>query len=62
LISERLGTLSLNENGLPPQLRKANKIKTITGTLQIEGNTPSEEQLSTHLDGKRVLRSYSLMS
>jgi len=57
LISERLGALSLNENGLSPQLRKTNKIKTITGTLQIEGNTLSEEQVSALLDGKRVLGS-----
>ncbi len=57
LISERLGEFSLNENGLSPQLRKTNQIKTITGTLQIEGNTLSEEQVSAILDGKRVLGS-----
>ena len=57
LISEKIGELQLWENGLSPQLRKTNKIKTITGTLQIEGNTLTEEQVSAILDGKRVLGS-----
>jgi Fic family protein len=55
LISEKLGELSLNANTLSPQLRKTNKIKTITGTLQIEGNTLTEAQVSAILDGRRVL-------
>jgi len=57
LISEKIGELSLKQNQLSPQLRKTNKIKTITGTLQIEGNTLNEEQVSAILDGKRVLGS-----
>ncbi len=57
LISEKVAELSLAEHRLSPQLRKTNKIKTITGTLQIEGNTLSEEQVSAILEGKRVLGS-----
>jgi len=57
LISEKITELQLNEHTLSPQLRKTNQIKTITGTLQIEGNTLSEEQVSAILDGKRVLGS-----
>jgi Fic family protein len=38
-----------------PQLRKVNRIKTITGTLQIEGNSFTEEKVTAILEGKRVL-------
>ncbi|MEA3465145.1 MAG: Fic family protein [Thermodesulfobacteriota bacterium] len=55
LISEKIGELKTSYNIISPQLRKKNKIKTITGTLQIEGNTLTEEQVSAVLDGKRVL-------
>ena len=40
-----------------PQLRKQNRIKTITGTLQLEGNTLTEGQVSAILEGKQVLAS-----
>ncbi len=36
-------------------LRKQNRIKTITGTLAIEGNTLSLEQVTAILEGKPVL-------
>lgn len=36
-------------------LRKKNRIKTITGTLAIEGNTLDAEQVTAILDGKRVM-------
>ena len=38
-----------------PKLRKKNRIKSITGTLQIEGNTFSEEKITNVINGKRVL-------
>ena len=38
-----------------PKLRKQNRIKTIRGSLQIEGNTLSEEQITAILENKRVL-------
>lgn len=57
LISEKVGVLSMQGDWQSPQLRKTNQIKTITGTLQIEGNTLSEAQVSAILDGKRVLGS-----
>jgi len=41
------------EDGL--KLRKANRIKTIHGSLAIEGNTLSEEQITAILEGKRVV-------
>lgn len=37
------------------RLRRANRIKTIQGSLAIEGNTLSEEQITAILAGKRVL-------
>jgi len=55
-IAERLGEIkSINSEMNTPQLRKKNQIKTITGTLQIEGNTFSEEKVTAVLEGKRVL-------
>jgi len=38
-----------------PKLRRQNQIRTIRGSLAIEGNTLSEEQMTAILDGKRVL-------
>src|SRR5690554_587529 len=40
-----------------PQLRKQNRIKTITGTLAIEGNSLTEEQVTAIVDGKPVMGS-----
>lgn len=37
------------------QLRKKNRIKSITGTLQIEGNSFSEEKITNFVNGKPVL-------
>lgn len=39
----------------PTALRKKNRIKTIQGTLQIEGNTLSVEQITAILNNQRVL-------
>jgi len=41
------------EDGL--KLRKANRIKTIHGSLAIEGNTLSESQITAILEGKRIV-------
>ncbi len=40
-----------------PMLRKKNRIKTLAGTLEIEGNFLGEEKITAILDGKRVLGS-----
>ena len=56
-ISEQVGELSASAVLASPQLRKQNRIKTITGTLAIEGNTLSEEQITAIVDGKSVLAS-----
>ena len=40
-----------------PKLRKENFVKTITGTLEIEGNTLGVEKITAIMDGKRVLGS-----
>jgi len=56
-ISEQVGFVQRDFLDASPQLRKANRIKTITGTLQIEGSTLSEAQVSAVLDGKPVLAS-----
>jgi Fic family protein len=46
LISERTGSL---------RLRRINRIRTIHGSLAIEGNTLSEAQITAILEGKRVV-------
>jgi len=56
-VSEQVGFVQRDFLDASPQLRKANRIKTITGTLAIEGSTLTEEQVSAVLDGKRVLAS-----
>jgi len=55
-ISEKIGeanTLFLDKQS--PQLRKQNKIKTIHSSLQIEGNTLSEEQITALIENKRII-------
>jgi len=54
-ISQQVGELNASALNASPQLRKQNRIKTITGTLAIEGNTLSEEQITAMLDGQQVL-------
>lgn len=55
-ISEALGYLSVDTAiKIPPLLRKKNRIKTLQGTLEIEGNFLGEEKITAILDGKRVL-------
>ncbi len=57
-ISEVIGKLEiLAPTAISPTLRKANKIKTITGTLAIEGNTLGIEKVTAILEGKRVMGS-----
>jgi Fic family protein len=38
-----------------PQLRRENRVRTVRGTVAIEGNQLSEEQVTAVLDGKRVI-------
>ncbi len=49
----RLTALTQIQDGL--KLRKANRIRTIQGSLAIEGNTLSEEQITAILNGKPVI-------
>ncbi len=56
-ISQQVGRLDASALNSSPQLRKQNRIKTITGTLAIEGNTLTEEQITAIVDGKPVLGS-----
>jgi Fic family protein len=56
-ISEQVGRLHASALNASPQLRKQNRIKTITGTLAIEGNTLTEEQITAIVEGKPVLGS-----
>ena len=57
-ISEAIGKLELlAPTAITPKLRKANKIKTIAGTLAIEGNTLGIEKVTAILEGKRVMGS-----
>ena len=54
-ISEKVGAINSDLLQNSPELRKQNRIKTITGTLAIEGNTLTEEQITAILEGKRVM-------
>jgi len=56
-ISQRVGRHDASALNASPRLRKQNRIKTITGTLAIEGNTLTEAQITAIVDGKRVLGS-----
>jgi Fic family protein len=54
-ISEKIGEVNANYLSKPsPQLRKQNRIKTIHSSLQIEGNTLTEEQITALIEHKRV--------
>lgn len=56
-ISQQVGRLDASALNASPQLRKQNRIKTLAGTLAIEGNTLTEEQITAIIDGKPVLGS-----
>lgn len=55
-IAELVGKLtSINQLSTNPTLRRTNRIRTIHGSLAIEQNTLSLEQVTAVLNGKRVL-------
>lgn len=54
-IAEAIGRTAVAvESAATLRLRRINRIRTIQGTLAIEGNTLSEAQITAVLDGKRV--------
>jgi len=55
-ISEELTKLQFTDaQKVNPMLRKKNRIKTLAGTLEIEGNFLGEEKITALMEGKRVL-------
>jgi Fic family protein len=53
-ISEKIGEVNANYLTIQTlQLRKQNRIKTIHSSLQIEGNTLTEEQITALIENKR---------
>ncbi len=54
-IGESLGVLAVRSAENDLRLRRIHRIQTIHGSLAIEGNTLTEEQISTILDGKPVI-------
>ncbi|MCE9538194.1 MAG: Fic family protein [Bacteroidetes bacterium] len=55
-ISEKIGIVNANYLSKPsPQLGKQNRIKTIHSSLQIEGNSLTEEQITALIEDKRVV-------
>ena len=55
-ISQKLGRLSiLKDASIPVRLRRINRIRTIRGSLAIEGNTLNEKQMTAILEGKRII-------
>ena len=58
-ISEELTRIEYSkENIITPMLRKKNRIKTLAGTLEIEGNFMGEDKITAMLEGKKVLGTY----
>ncbi len=52
-ISEEVGRLTvLTDSSKELRLRRINRVRTIRGSLAIEGNNLSEEQITAILDGK----------
>jgi len=55
-ITEKMSELKHSSHQtITPLLRKKNRIKTLAGTLEIEGNFLGEEKITALLEGKRVL-------
>jgi len=55
-ISEAIGRLTVQaEHEKLLRLRKVNRMRTVKGSLAIEGNTLTEQQITAILDGKRVI-------
>ena len=54
-ISELIGKLSVSEAVSEPVLRRTNRIRTVQGTLAIEQNTLSTQQVTAVLNGKHVI-------
>lgn len=54
-ICELLGRLSHFQGAPELRLRRINRIRSIQGSLAIEGNTLTEDQISTILDGNSVI-------
>ncbi len=55
-IGEELTKIEFEANKtITPMLRRKNRIKTLAGTLEIEGNFIGKEKITAIIDGKRVL-------
>ncbi len=54
-ISQRVGRISVLQSRKNPILRRTNRIRTVYGSLAIEQNTLTIEQITAVSDGKRVL-------
>lgn len=55
-ISEKIGEINATHLYKPTtELRKKNRIKTIQSSLEIEGNTLTEEQITALIENKRVI-------
>ncbi len=55
-ISEKLGEVNAIHIDRPsPELRKRNRVKTIHASLEIEGNTLTEDQITAIIENKRVI-------
>ena len=53
-VGEAIGRVEAAGISQDLRLRRINRIRTIRGSLAIEGNTLSEEEISTILDGKPI--------
>lgn len=55
LVSESLGKLSVLENKNNLRLRRINRMRTIQGSLAIEGNELSDKQVTAIIAGKQII-------
>lgn len=54
-IGEAIGQAEAASSGLDIKLRRQARVRTVHGSVAIEGNALSEEQVSAILDGRRVV-------
>ena len=55
-ISEKMGEVNAIHLHKPsPELRKRNRVKTIKASLEIEGNTLTEQQITAIIENKRII-------
>ena len=62
-IAEKIGEVNAAHLEKPsPELRKKNRVKTIKASLEIEGNSLSEDQITAIIEKRRVVGQRKILS